>query len=179
MSLAYGWKRMVDVAGAFRERRGLDARDRWPRDQLLAYQRARLGELVAFASRCSPFYRELYGERAAQDVVLEELPTVDKATMMASFDDVVSDRRLRRAELEQHIETLRDDELYLGEHRVMASSGTTGRHGIYVYDRAAWRVALAGLLRYTAYLGAGPRLPRRRIAAIGAPGGKQMTYRMS
>ncbi|MBS2017103.1 MAG: phenylacetate--CoA ligase family protein [Deltaproteobacteria bacterium] len=180
MSITYGSKRAVDVMRALAERRRLDARERWSRDELLAYQRARVAELVAFACRASPFYRERFGLLDAREVDLEALPTLDKVTMMNAFDRIVTDPRVRLERLEPHLATLADDDLFEGEHRVMTSSGSSGRRGVYVYDRSAWVVAMAGVLRWLRMLGAGPRLPRRRrSAAIGAPDGKHMTYRMS
>jgi phenylacetate-coenzyme A ligase PaaK-like adenylate-forming protein len=91
---------------------------------------------------------------------------------------VVTDPRLRLAPILEHLEHVRGDELYLGEHRIMASSGSSGRKAVFVYDRAAWRDALmTGNLRFTRMTGLAPRLPRPRIATVAAPDGKHMTYR--
>ena len=51
----------------------------------------------------------------------------------------------------------------------MASSGSTGTPSVYVYSRAEWTGVLALFLRYNELCGIRPRLPRRRVAAIGAP----------
>jgi phenylacetate-coenzyme A ligase PaaK-like adenylate-forming protein len=157
----------------------MQQRERWPRHRIDAFQRERLVSVVAHASRHSPFYRELYGgalQRA--EVRPETLPVVTKAAMMEEFDRFVTDPRLRRTELDAHLEHLQGDELYLGEYRVMASSGSTGRKGLFVYDRSEWSSVLAGSMRWTALMGVRPRFPRRtRVAAIGAPDAKHMTYR--
>jgi len=57
---------------------------------------------------------------------------------MEAFDEVVVDRALRIAQVDAHLETIRDDRLYLGEYRVMASSGTTERRGVYVWNQRDW-----------------------------------------
>ena len=53
-------------------------RDRWSRDDLLAYQGERVRKLVRHAVAQSPYYRETFGTDAA-DRPLSELPTLSKA----------------------------------------------------------------------------------------------------
>ena len=77
-------------------------RDRWTRDGLLTYQRERVRALVAHAVSQSPYYREVLGPDAAEQP-LAELPTLPKATLMAEFDRVVTDPRLRLADLRSHL----------------------------------------------------------------------------
>jgi phenylacetate-coenzyme A ligase PaaK-like adenylate-forming protein len=166
MSIDYGWKNLTDVARALPLANAGAERERWPRERLLAWQRERFARLVAHASARSPFYRAFYGGPiAAPDVRLDALPPVTKTMMMDGLDDFFPDRRLGRAALETHLAGLGDhDALFLGEYRVMASSGSSGRKGIYVYDRPAWRSFLAGAMRFTRIAGLRPRLPRPRIA---------------
>jgi phenylacetate-coenzyme A ligase PaaK-like adenylate-forming protein len=179
MNVGYQLKNLRDVARAMSMRSALLERERWPRERLETFQRARLAALVEYASEHSPFYRELYGGRVdGRDVRLEDLPSVTKASMMERFDDFVTDRRLHRDALERHLEaTGTDDTLYLGEYRVMASSGSSGRKGIYVYDRRGWSEFLTGALRWTTMMGMTPRLPRWRMAQVAAPDVKHMTRR--
>jgi phenylacetate-coenzyme A ligase PaaK-like adenylate-forming protein len=174
----YPLKRLQDVASAVRMHRGMQSRERWPRERLLAFQRQRLAELVTHAMRHSAFYRERYRGIDPHAFRLEDLPTVSKSDMMSQFDAFVTDPRLRHADLEAHLETVEDDTLYQGEYRVMCSSGSTGRKGVYVYDRREWSEVLAGSMRWTDLIGVRPRLPRRtRIATINAPDAKHMTCR--
>lgn len=176
-----GWlaKNLVDVARAARASRVDAERERWPRERLLAHQRERLAALVAHASSASRFYHAHYGGPiAAADVRLSDLPPVTKAMMMERLDDFVTDPRLTRAALDAHLASLGgDDALFLGRYRVMASSGSSGRKGIYVYDRAAWSAFLTGAMRYTRFAGITPRLPRPRLAFVAAPDTKHMTRR--
>ena len=179
MSISYVRKNLVDVARALPLANAGRERERWPRERLLAHQRERFASLVAHASAASPFYRALYGGPiAARDVRLDALPPVTKTTMMEGLDDFFPDRRLTRAALEAHLAGLGgDDAFFLGEYRVMASSGSSGRKGIYVYDRPAWRSFLAGAMRFTGIAGLRPRLPRPRVAWVAAPDAKHMTRR--
>ncbi len=173
-----GWReRAGNMLHALRGRREADARMRWSRDQLAAWQHHRLGELVRWASARSPFYRDLYGGAIDRDVEPSELPVVTKPAMMDAFDRVVTDPRLALAPLLEHLERVRGDDLYLGEHRVMTSSGSSGRKAVFVYDRAAWRAVMTGNLRMSRLTGLAPRLPRPRLATVAAPDGKHMTFR--
>ena len=100
--------------------------------------------------------------------------------MMERFDELVTDPRLRRDELLAHVETLTGDALLLGRYRVMTTSGSSGRKGLFVYDRPAWRALIAQFLRYNAMAGVRPRLPRRlRVAALGAASPSHMSRRVA
>jgi phenylacetate-coenzyme A ligase PaaK-like adenylate-forming protein len=141
-------------------------RDRWSRDDLMAYQEERARALIAHAVSKSPYYREALGADAAERP-LAELPTLSKATLMAEFDRVITDPRLRLADLRTHLSGPDPSQSFLGEYRVATTSGTTGRRSIVVFsaeEAAAWR-AVSG--RPIMRMGIGPRPPR--FAALGSP----------
>ena len=180
MDLAYKGKRLADVARALRLAKQLEKQERWPRERLEEHRQRALDALVRHAAAHSPFYRErLSGVPGDGPVELRSLPTLDKATMMDRFDDLVSDRRLRRDELLAHLEGLDHDALYLGEHRVMTTSGSSGRKGLFVYDRSAWVPLIAQLLRFNSMVGLKPRVPRVRMAAVAGGSPTHMTRRAS
>lgn len=97
------FERASNFAAALARRAEGDARTRWGRDRLLAYQQSRLDALVAHASRHSPFYRQLYGGVVDGPVNLSSLPTDSKSAMMEHFNRFVTDRRLRRDALLSHV----------------------------------------------------------------------------
>jgi phenylacetate-coenzyme A ligase PaaK-like adenylate-forming protein len=178
MSAAAWLERAANLASALPRRRADDERMRWSRDRLEAWQRERVAEIVRHASERSPFYRERLGGPLRGAVDLPTLPILTKDEMMDRFDEVVTDPRLRLEALLGHIEALHGDELYLGEHRVMTSSGSSGRKAVYVYDRAAWRaIVMTANLRMSRMVGLKPGVPRPRIAVVAAPDGKHMTFR--
>jgi len=180
MSIAYRLKNLADVKRAMGIAAAATEREFWPRERIDAFQRERLGDLVVHASAASPFYRELYGGPIdRRDVRLESLPVVTKTMMMDGLDRFFTDPRLGREALENHLAAIGPrDELMLGEYRVMASSGSSGRKGIYVYDRAAWSECAAGAMRSSSMMGVRPRFPRRRrMAQVAAPDAKHMTAR--
>ncbi|HMG30955.1 MAG TPA: hypothetical protein VK585_12645 [Jiangellaceae bacterium] len=181
MTQAHAATRVADMAVALRRSRELDGRDGWTVPEVRAHQQSRLTDLVRHATAHSAFYRELYeGIDFGDEAQLECIPSIDKSALMDRFDDLVTDPRLRLADLESHLDELTSDELYLGEYRVVSTGGSTGHKGIFVADRAEWREYLAGLLRVNAYMGLWPRLPRRRrVATVAAARPLHVTYRMS
>lgn len=144
-------------------------------------QRQRLDTLVGHAKAHSPFYRRLYQGLDGRGSDVASLPPVTKAQLMESFDDWVTDRRLRLADLERHLDHLIGDELYLGRYRLMASSGSTGRRGVFAYSRADWRVNLANFARINEQLlDVHPRLPPRlRAGTVAATSPLHISARTS
>ena len=163
--LGYQAKRLRDVAGACgkkaRRGRAMAARaDRAPSARGSTRSCATPSRSPRSTGSASAAGRPWSGRASA-------LPALYKTTMMERFDEVVTDRRLRRDELLEHLETLGRDELYLGRHRVMTTSGSSAPRGLFVYDREAWRGICAMFFRHTAMAGIRPRLPRLRMAMIG------------
>jgi len=105
---------------------------------VLAAQRTRLRELVAFARANSPFYRERYRGLRPGDIDAGALPVVGKSELVARFDDWVTDPRVTRADVEAFL----DDrghvgDWYRGRYLVWTSSGSTGVPGIFLQDADA------------------------------------------
>jgi phenylacetate-coenzyme A ligase PaaK-like adenylate-forming protein len=136
---------------------------------------------VTYAIRHSPFYEELYRNiKIDTDIVLGDLPIINKSTMMDNFDRFVTDPRLKLSELQAHIKQLTRDEYYLGEYRVITTSGSSGLKGVFVSNRKEWSTALAGFLRCGSFMGVTPRIPNRwKLTTIGADSPMHVTYRMS
>jgi phenylacetate-coenzyme A ligase PaaK-like adenylate-forming protein len=113
----------------------------------------------------SPYYREALGSDAS-DRPLAELPTLSKATLMAEFDQVVTDPRLRLADLRAHLACPDPSQSFLGAYRVATTSGTTGRRSIIAFtheEAAQWRAASARPMMRIG-IGSGAR-----FAGLGSP----------
>jgi phenylacetate-CoA ligase len=149
-------------------------RERWSRDQLVAYQRERLGELLAHAVSVSPYYREALGGDPA-GMALERLPTLSKPVLMEQWDRIVCEPRLRRAGVEAHAASPQAGEPYLGEYQVFSTSGASGLRGLFVYGGRDWAALLAHTVRALARNGA---RPGERSIGIGAPPGVHMSPRL-
>ena len=175
-----GLKRLADMIGALRVARVLQSHDDWTPDQLRAHQGDAVTSLVRHAAQHAPFYRDLYRDvDLSGPVELSSLPTVDKKRLMENFDAAVTDRRLTHDGVLAHLEGLAGDAYYLGRYRVVATTGTSGLRGYFVYDRPAWRMVIANTLRWNRFMGIAPRFPRRvRIASIGADAPMHVTERI-
>jgi phenylacetate-coenzyme A ligase PaaK-like adenylate-forming protein len=171
-------ERVADVLGALPAARRGAARDRWPRERIAAWQQARLVELLAHARTRSRFWAQRLHHVDVANPRLADIPPLDKGELMAHFDAAVTDPRVTRAAVEAHLDTLRGDALFAGTFRVMASSGSSGQRGLYVQGRDDWRATLEGVFRMTQAAGLRPRWPRRRVAVVGAPDGRHMSWRM-
>jgi putative adenylate-forming enzyme len=153
----------------------LTARDRWSRRRVLAHQDERLQDLVAHAVRSSPYYRETLGPHVGSaGAQLEQLPTLPKATLVEQFDRIVTDPRLRLADLEHH---LREDPggLHLDRYRVFSTSGTSGLRALVVYSEEEFRHWVAVSLRIFTRIGI---TPETRLVAIGAPNELHITRQL-
>ncbi len=100
--------------------------------------RARLDELVAYARERSPFYRRRYAALPRRIDSISLLPPVTRSELMANFDELCTDRAVRRAEVERFVsDRSAVGRLFLGRYLVWKSSGTSGTPGIFVQDAQA------------------------------------------
>jgi phenylacetate-CoA ligase len=136
----------------------------WDADRLAAYQAERLRTLLARAIERSPFHASRLGhiDPARFEIAdLGRLPTMTSADMMASFDDVVTDRRLSRRSVEGHLRSCgRQASLLLGDYVCLASGGSSGQRGVFVQTIGEYADFAASLMR---------RALARRAAAGGQP----------
>lgn len=163
-------RRFSDFARAYiTHKRTIDYQ--WEPDELKRHQQRRLYSLVNFAAQNSSFYKDLYKDiDIHQNLSITELPTINKKQMMNNYDDFVTDRSVKLADLQAHIHEIKGDEFHLNKYRVLTTSGSTGLRGIFVFNRDEWSTAIRTGLRTAHYAGlTSPRLPNRwRMVAIGA-----------
>jgi len=123
---------------------------RWPVERIARARQAGLRALLQVAKERSPWHRErLHGidPASACEADLRTLPPMTKQDLMEHWDDVVTDRRLSLDLVERHLAGLTSDAYLLDEFHPVASGGSTGRRGVFVYDRDAWATAYAGFVR--------------------------------
>jgi phenylacetate-CoA ligase len=148
------------------ERRAQERSCRWTRAQLERHQAREVAALRAYALARSPFYRQFH--RGLETRPLAQLPILTKGTMMEHFDDLVTDRRLRLADLEDFLRSEDSDGRYLDQYVVLATSGSTGRRGVFVFNDREWIRAVAAITRPIAWAqapGASRRPPRAALIA--------------
>lgn len=141
----------------------------WTRAQLERHQARSLAELRRVALARSPFYRKFHRGLERRD--LQDLPILTKATLMERFDDLVTDRRIRLADVEAYLRQDRSEQLFRNRYVVLATSGSTGRRGVFLFDDREWIRALAAITRPIGW-NQGARLrkpPRAALIAAAAP----------
>jgi phenylacetate-coenzyme A ligase PaaK-like adenylate-forming protein len=82
---------------------------------------------------------------SAQD--MDGLPVMTKTDLMDNFEAIVTDGRLSRRLCEEHLDRHPGDHL-LGEFQVVASGGSSGRQGIFVYGWDPWAICYASNIRF-------------------------------
>ena len=111
--------------------------------QTEALQKQKLRKLVDYVRDNSPFYKRLYSG-VGEDFDLSDLPAVDKSTIMANFDSVLTDRDINMRRIE---EFTADNEnigrMIDGKYLVFKTSGSTGIPAVVLYDKRSIDVSSA------------------------------------
>jgi putative adenylate-forming enzyme len=146
------------------KRAQLERSTKWSRAELLNHQQEELVALRRFALERSPFYERFH--KGLENKSLAELPILTKATMMENFENVVTDREVRLNDVEAHLRQ-ESNPLFRDRYVVLATSGSTGRHGVFLFDKAEWITALASITRPLAWAGVatGFRPPKSAMIA--------------
>jgi hypothetical protein len=88
---------------------------------------------------------------------LVRLPKMTKADVMANFDEIVTDPRLSLAAAEMHVARLEESPAYnsylFDRFHVIATSGSSGRRGVFAYDWDGWTIAALSGARNRAIVG--------------------------
>ena len=134
----------------------------WDAGKLERFQRDELRRLLVHAVERSPFHaRRLLGidpERFELEQ-LALLPVMSKEQMMSSFDELLTDRRLTRARVEEHLAALGTQPSLLDDdYLCLASGGSSGLRGVFVQRLEEWLEFVACIVR-------------RGMAAVIAAGG--------
>ncbi len=104
----------------------------------------RLRSLLNFAKQASPWYKETLAGLAVDEFTeadLERVPPLDKKTLMANWDKIVTHPALNLDLVEAHTAKMSQDSDHLhllDQFHVLSTSGSSGRRGVYVYNTSEW-----------------------------------------
>lgn len=145
----------------------------WSAERLAEERTRRLRRFLLVAQRSAWHRSRLEGidvERV-DEASLGELPVMTKNELMDHFDDMVTDPGLRLDVVDRHLEDTRSAGYLLGRYSAIASSGSTGRRGVFVYGWREWAIfylstarQLIRAVRDDAELGPAP-VPMAHVAA--------------
>ena len=125
-------------------------------------QEQRLRALLRHAVTHSPFYQRKFSRIDIERCALADLPTLTKAEMMENFDDLVTDRRLRKADLSDFVgDRTNLGRYYLGRYGISHTSGSQGQPALIVQDRDALSLIFA------VQFARGTKLKRRFLPHLG------------
>src|SRR5688572_4270766 len=124
----------------------------WPAERLRTEREARLRDLIRVARDRSPWHRDRLGDLNPDDVgegELARLPVMTKRDLMANFDRIVTEPRLTLDRVEGHLFGLTTDSYLLDRFHAVASGGSSGQRGVFVWDWESWADCYLSCLRYT------------------------------
>ena len=122
----------------------------WSAERLRDERTARLRDLVRIAVERSPWHRARLGDvnpATLDEDTLRELPVMSKQDLMGSFDEIVTNPAVRLADVNTHIASLDSDAYFLGELHAVASGGSSGVRGVFVWGWDAWATVQLTALR--------------------------------
>jgi len=103
------------------------------RRRIEAKQLKNLRRLVKKARADSPYFHDLYADLPDSDVIkLSDLPASSKINLMADFDRWLTDRSLTLAQARQHMESMDNLGVPIGDYAVFRTSGTSGEPAVIV-----------------------------------------------
>jgi phenylacetate-CoA ligase len=113
----------------------------WTAERLHAERTAQLRELIGMAVQRSPWHRDRLGD--VEETTLDaddvrHLPVMTKDDLMDNFDAIVTDPGVRLADVNAHIAKLDGDAYFRDELHAVASGGSSGVRGVFVWGWDAW-----------------------------------------
>jgi phenylacetate-CoA ligase len=113
----------------------------WPAERIRAERTERLRALLRIARERSAWHRTRLArvdvDRIDEDR-LRDLPPMTKADLMSHFDDIVTDPRVTLAAANAHLAALQGDAYFLDDLHVVASGGSSGVRGVFVWGFEGW-----------------------------------------
>ncbi|MEO8507818.1 MAG: hypothetical protein ABI593_09330 [Betaproteobacteria bacterium] len=138
------WRILRDQLAGFRRHAQLD-RAAFEADRLVRFRRH-----LEFAQQHSPYYREVLAAHGVDVATATpaDVPVLTKQVLRERFDDIVTDRRITAAGILEFLEQSSDPrDLFLGEYRVLHTSGTSGQRVYLAFSERDWVRAMAQFLR--------------------------------
>jgi phenylacetate-CoA ligase len=146
------------------------ARSSWSPERINAERQESLRRLLSHAKENSPWHARRLAHIDPETFVegdLVRLPKMTKADVMANFDQIVTDPHLSLAAAETHLARLEENPAcnsYLFDRfHVIATSGSSGRRGVFAYDWDGWTAAAMSMAR-------GRAIASKETAAVPADG---------
>jgi len=122
----------------------------WTAERLHAERTAQLRALIGIAVQRSSWHRDRLAEvdlTALDADDIRQLPVMTKDDLMGNFDAIVTDPEVRLADANAHIAKLDGDAYFRDELHAVASGGSSGMRGVFVWGWEAWATVQLTALR--------------------------------
>jgi phenylacetate-CoA ligase len=157
--------------------RALRQHEHWTRPQVAAFQAEAAQRLRHYATAHSPFYQRFH--RGLADRPLSELPVLTKAMLMEHFDELVTDRRIRLADIRAYAANA-DGRRFLDRYWLNATSGSSGHPGFFLFNRTEWATVLASFARSHEWAGVRVSLTHRvKMASVASTSSWHMSSQVA
>jgi phenylacetate-CoA ligase len=149
---------------------------RWSASELRTERERRMRILLATAKARSPWHRDRLRHVDAATFTerdLPSLPTMSKDDLMDNFEGVVTDTRLTRDVVDAYVERPPENLYLFDRYLVLASGGSSGRRGVFVYDWEGFVAHHCQIIRWTVRNALPALAPWANLAA---PRGAHVTW---
>ena len=122
----------------------------WSAERLHTERTAQLRELVRVAVEQSSWHRDRLRDvdlAALQADDMRDLPVMTKDDLMGNFDSIVTDPAVRLVDANAHIAGLDGDAYFRDELHAVASGGSSGVRGVFIWGWDAWATVQLTALR--------------------------------
>jgi phenylacetate-CoA ligase len=106
-----------------------------------AWKLEKFRHLARYVRERSPYYRRIIDERKidVDRCVPGDFPVLTKSLLMENFDEISTARGVTKQAIADFLTRSHDPtELFLGQYRVIHTSGSSGEVGYFVYSRKDW-----------------------------------------
>jgi phenylacetate-coenzyme A ligase PaaK-like adenylate-forming protein len=124
----------------------------WSKERLHEERTARLRALIEIARKRSTWHRERLVHLDIDALDADDLTNISVMTkndLMTHFDQIVTDRQVSLDMVETHLSGLKSDAYLCDRYHAIASGGSSGQRGVFVYDWESWVDAFLSCLRYS------------------------------
>jgi phenylacetate-CoA ligase len=155
--------------------RDLVGRLDWTREQIDAQRTLAFRVMLKHLKRHSPWHAKRVRHIDADRATLKDLgsiPVMTKADLMAHWDEIVTVEGATLAQAQAALQSMTDHSYVWGHHVLLASGGTGGRPGVFLYDWNAMAVNWGSMSRTVAQIPLqrpGERRMVRRAAIVAEP----------
>ena len=134
----------------------------WSRTLIEDEQKRALRSLIKHAKSQSSWYKERLADIDPLTVTVDDLKYIQptkKEDLMLHWDNIVTSKRITLKKANDYLVNLKSDAYFMDKYHVIASGGSTGKRGVFLYDWHGWAISYICLMRgFIGYLKPGSSL---------------------